>query len=65
MPPRAKGPPKRDDIGEAARSVSPHLRLSRIQGGGTGGRGPPAKDVSAHSGLEHEPIVAMCVVDMV
>jgi hypothetical protein len=47
-----------DDTGGAARSVSPRSGLSRNKGGGTGGRGPPAKDVSVHSGLEHEPITA-------
>ena len=38
--------------------MSPHSGLSRIKGKKTGGRGPPAKDVSAHSGLEHKPIAS-------
>ncbi len=42
--------------------MSPHSGLSRIKGFGTGGRGPPAKDVSAHSGLAHELIAVPYLV---
>ncbi len=55
---RSEGPTQRNDVGEAARSVSPRSGLSGIKREGTGGRGPPAEDVSAHSGLKYEPIAA-------
>ncbi len=50
---RPAGPTHRDGVSESARPVSPNSGLSRIKGKRTGGRGPPAMDVSAHSGLEH------------
>ena len=55
---RPAGPTHRDDVSETARTVSPHSGLSRIKGRRTGGRGPPSKDVSAHSGLDHEPVAS-------